>query len=314
MSLRPEAPSIRISLCQTCCSTQLTTKQGGTLATYETYRAVADEVIAKDVAATDSPFTIEVRFLGGLTQRQQTAFKVAADRWTRVIVGDLPSVLADGELIDDVLILADGSDIDGPGKILGQAGPTRLRPESAGSAAFLPAKGRMSFDKADLKQMEQSKTLNDVITHEMGHVLGIGTIWTQKRLLKRAGSDNPAFAGKRAMTEYGAIQGAGAKKKEVPVENSGGPGTRDSHWRESVFHNELMTGFVGEAGNPLSRITAASLEDLGYVVDISAADPYSMPNLMALAEDGLLVSHAAPIDQGIMLPNVPLTLPPDSLQ
>jgi glutamine synthetase len=26
----------------------------------------------------------------------------------------------------------------------------------------------------------------------------------------------------------------------VPVENSGGPGTRDGHWRESVFSNELM--------------------------------------------------------------------------
>lgn len=284
------------------------------VATHETYHAVADQEVAKEVAATDSPFTIEVRFVGGLTQRQKNAFKAAADRWTRVIVGDLPSVLADGELIDDVLIIADGADIDGPGKILGQAGPTRLRPQSAGNAAFLPAKGRMSFDKADLKQMEQKKTLKDVITHEMGHVLGIGTIWTHKRLLKKAGSANPTFAGKRAMTEYGALQGAGTKNKQVPVENTGGPGTRDSHWRESVFRNELMTGFVGEAGNPLSRITAASLEDLGYVVDISAADPYSMPNLMALAEEGLLVSHDAPIDEGIVLPNIPLTLPADSLQ
>ncbi len=284
------------------------------MATHETYRAVADEKTAKEVAATDSPFTIEVRFVGGLTQTQKKAFKFAADRWTRVIVGDLPSVLADGELIDDVLILADGADIDGPGKILGQAGPTRLRPQGAGKAAFLPAKGRMSFDKADLKQTEQAKTLNDVITHEMGHVLGIGTIWAQKGLLKKAGTDNPTFAGKRAMSEYSALQGPGAKNKQVPVENTGGPGTAGGHWRESVFRNELMTGFVGAAGNPLSRITAASLEDLGYVVDMSASEPYSMPDLMALAEEGLLVSHTAPIDEGIMLPNIPLTLSADSLQ
>ena len=71
--------------------------------------------------------------------------------------------------------------------MLGQAGPTRLRPAEAGAAAFLPAKGRMSFDTADLAQMERDGTLNDVITHEMGHVLGIGSVWTQKGLLAGAG-------------------------------------------------------------------------------------------------------------------------------
>jgi hypothetical protein len=29
----------------------------------------------------------------------------------------------------------------------------------------------------------------------------------------------------------------------VPVENSGGSGTRDAHWRESEFGNEVMTGY-----------------------------------------------------------------------
>jgi Leishmanolysin len=284
------------------------------VATFETYHAVADEATAKLVANTTSPFTIEVRFGGGLTQRQKAAFKAAADRWTRVIVGDLPSVLVDGELVDDLLILADGADIDGPSGILGQAGPTRLRPPNAGTAAFLPAKGRMSFDTADLKQMERDRTLNDVITHEMGHVLGIGTVWSHKKLLKNAGSNNPTFAGKGAMTEYRALRGSGAASKRVPVENTGGPGTADSHWRETVFGNELMSGFISAAGNPLSRMTVASLEDLGYAVDFGVAEDYTLPNLMNLAEDGLLISHAAPIDNGIMLPNIPLTLPADSLQ
>lgn len=87
----------------------------------ETYQAKADPQIALAVAGTDSPFTIEVRFLGGLTETRKNAFKAAADRWSRVIVGDLPSVMVNGELIDDVLIIAEGADIDGPGKILGQA-------------------------------------------------------------------------------------------------------------------------------------------------------------------------------------------------
>ena len=176
----------------------------------ETYRARADSRRAKVLAATTSPFTIEVRFLGGLNARQRAAFTAAADRWTRAIVGDLPSVLVDNEVIDDVLILAQGTAIDGPGMILGQAGPTHLRPASAGAAAFLPAKGIMSFDTADLARMEAAGTLNDVITHEMGHVLGVGTAWEQKGLLQGAGTSNPTFSGPGAMEEYLTLRGGAA--------------------------------------------------------------------------------------------------------
>jgi len=278
---------------------------------FETYQARAEAAVAAALANTASPFTIEVRFMGGLTQRQMDAFKGAADRWSRVIVGDLPSVQVEGEIIDDILILAQGVPIDGPGQILGQAGPTRLRPANAGSAAFLPAKGKMAFDIADLLQMEQNGTLNDVITHEMGHVLGIGTVWALKGLLKGAGTSNPTFIGKSAMKEYGTLRQGGAKR--VPVENMGGQGTADAHWRESIFRNELMTGFVGTAGNPLSRMTIGSLQDLGYVVDMNAAEPYSLPNLLALAESGKLLSGQGFLKSGIMLPNIPLMLPEDSL-
>jgi len=153
-----------------------------------------------------------------------------------------------------------------------------------------------------------------VIAHEMGHVLGIGTIWKLKGLLKNVNSANPTFAGKGAIDEYRTLQGPGARRKQVPVENRGGSGTRGSHWREALFLNELMSGYVAAADNPLSRMTAASLADLGYVVDRDAAEPYSLPNVRLLAEEGLLVSHEAPIDRGFMLPNIPLTLPDDSLQ
>src|SRR6185312_16370404 len=117
------------------------------MARYETYKAVAKALVAPGVpteAAAVSPFTIEVRFIGGLTETQKNAFKRAADRWCTMIVGDLPPVTIDGEIVDDVLILAQGDEIDGPGRILGQAGPTHLRPAAAGTAAFIPAKGSMA--------------------------------------------------------------------------------------------------------------------------------------------------------------------------
>jgi Leishmanolysin len=278
------------------------------VAKYEIYQARADGQRAEKLAATTSPFTIEVRFLGGLSDTQQAAFAAAADRWTTMIVGDLPAVMVDNEAIDDVLILAQGSAIDGPGRILGQAGPTHLRPESADDAALTPAKGIMSFDTDDLEKMEADGTLNDVITHEMGHVLGIGTIWKLKGLLRGEGTTNPTFAGQGAITEYQKLRAA-SSRAWVPVENTGGPGTREGHWRESVFRHELMSGFISEPGNPLSRMTVASLGDLGYEVDLDAAEAYQLPDLLSLAEEGALMAHATPMDVGMVLPVIPQILP-----
>jgi hypothetical protein len=107
----------------------------------------------------------------------------------------------------------------------------------------------MSFDTADLAEMGRERTLRDVITHEVGHVLGIGTHWDQKGLLRRGGTSNPTFAGPGAIEEYRQLRGGG-RRRQVPVENTGGPGTRDAHWRETVFRNEPMSGFVSAPGNP----------------------------------------------------------------
>ena len=120
----------------------------------------------------------------------------------------------------------------------------------------------MSFDTADLAHMEADGTLVDVITHEMGHVIGIGTIWEDKGLLAGAGIEQPTFTGTNAKREYGLLRGTGPRRcrSRTPA----APGTRDGHWRESVFKNELMSGFIAAANNPLSRLTVASLKDLGY--------------------------------------------------
>jgi hypothetical protein len=281
-------------------------KQKAKIESYVAHKSIKATASAK---AIQSAYKIEVRFLGGLTTTQKNAFKKAADRWSRVIVGDLPSVLVGGEVIDDLLIEAQGVAIDGVGRILGQAGPTNLRPVTAGASALLPAKGIMSFDTADLASMEIDGTLVDVITHEMGHVIGIGTIWEDKGPLAGAGTNNPRFTGKNAKRAYGKLRGSGPTA--VPVENTGGAGTRDGHWRESVFKNELMSGFIAESGNPLSRLTVASLKDLGYRVKLSAAEPYSLPDLQVIAERGLMLTaaphaHALPI-------LAPKVLPPDSL-
>jgi len=280
----------------------------------ERYRARAGSELSISAAAeaeVAGGYTIEIQFLGGLTDAQKAAFKHAANRWTHAITGDLPDVIVGNETINNLRITAQGTDIDGVGQILGQAGPNRLRPKNAGAAAFLPATGDMQFDTADLADMESNGTLDDVITHEMGHVIGIGTVWTNKKLLFGANTSNPTFRGANAMREYGKLRGS-ATPLPVPVENTGGAGTANSHWRDSIFNAELMTGFVNEGGNPMSRVTIASLQDLGYQVNMDVAEPYQLPNHLEMAEAGVVEAHAEK-ENGIVLRRLPITLDDSSL-
>jgi subtilisin-like proprotein convertase family protein len=258
-------------------------------------------------APSPPAFTIDVRFLGGLTAAQQSAFALAAERWSKMIVSDLPDVRVGSEVVDDVVIEAEGVPIDGPRGTLGQAGPTRLRP-----VTFLPAWGVMSFDTADMAQMEADGSLVRVIMHEMGHVLGFGTIWSQLGLRQGAGTVNPRFTGINAMREFAALR-EGAATEAVPLANVGGPGTIDAHWREAVFGNELMTGFLNSGLNPISRVTIGAFEDMGYQVDYGVADPYTLPSALMLAIMGVGVEQEDHGGHGIVLVPHQVVLPEDAL-
>ncbi|MEA5449134.1 proprotein convertase P-domain-containing protein [Leptolyngbya sp. CCNP1308] len=249
-----------------------------------------------ELGSISSQYNIDIRILGGLTGSQQDAFALAAKRWSSIIIGDVPDANVQGEIVDDIRIDAKGAPIDGVGGILGQAGPTWIR---AGS--YFPATGVMTFDQDDLKKLEDDGLLLSVILHEMAHVIGFGTIWSYKGLLQGAGSLDPTFSGPQAMREFGTLLGAGTPTA-VPVENGGGPGTRDSHWRETVFGSELMTGFINQGVNPVSRLTIASLADLGYQVNLEVADPYTLPSSIMLAMMGVGAESADHGGYGIILP------------
>jgi len=232
-----------------------------------------------------SLYNLDVVFGTGLTASQQAIFAIAAAKWQAIITGDVP----DQGLIDDLEIAASGVAIDGVNGILGQAGPTSLR-----AGTFLPFEGIMEFDTADLAALEASGQLDDVILHEMAHVIGFGTIWTQLGLLTGGGTADPQFTGANAVAEYNARFGLTATS--VPIEGAAGPGTNDAHWRETVFTNELMTGFL-DAGvpNPISRMTVGQFQDLGYQVNYGAADPYIRANGVGIARPvGQASSTATP--------------------
>ena len=246
-----------------------------------------------------SNYNIDVNFLGGLSDRQQQIFDAAAARWAEIIVGDLQEVRIMGRTVDDLRIDAEGVIIDGPGRILGQAGPRLVRIDGG-----LPITGIMSFDSEDLSQLETNGSLQNVIVHEMAHCIGIGTLWSSMGLLEGEGTANPVFIGVNAMREWGDLSGAD-RPMPVPVANTGGPGTREGHWRESVFGNELMTGFLDGGINPLSRVTVGALEDMGYEVNYDSADEFRLPTRDELVAMGLTAAvhrcdHCAELQGGKM--------------
>ena len=230
---------------------------------------------------------IRVQFGDGLTPSQRQAFSVAAAQWSAVITSQLPTVrLNDGRIISGIEIAASATSIDGPSGILGQAGPEFLRP-----GTLIPATGVMQFDTGDVAQLEQRDGLIDVIVHEMGHVLGIGTLWAANGLISGSGSANPVFIGTQASAAFGQLIDQGSTP--VPIANTGGPGTREGHWRESVLGNELMTGFLNDGSNPLSALTIASLQDIGYEVNSAAAQDFVLPSRLELAMMGVWADPAS---------------------
>ncbi|WP_227269581.1 leishmanolysin-related zinc metalloendopeptidase [Roseobacter weihaiensis] len=224
---------------------------------------------------------ITVEFTEPVSAERQSVFTQAAARWDTILDTSLEPVTVDGQQIDGILIEAAILPIDGAAGVLGQAGPTVLR---AGSE--LPAKGIMQFDTADTERLEQDASFADVVLHEMAHVLGFGTLWARAGLVQGSGGANPRFTGTGASREYQALTDS-AGTSAVPIANTGGPGTREGHWRELIFGDELLTGFLSGAQRPISRLSVASFADLGYSVDITAADNYALPSFRELAEMGI---------------------------
>lgn len=230
-----------------------------------------------------------------LTDAQKQVFLDAAERWSSIITADIadigpttftantffPNTPAITGTVDDLLLLVRFGALGGP---LGRAGPRFVRVEGQANE-FLSIAGIMEFEIAEFAPggfFNDQQQYEDVIVHEMGHVIGIGTLWDLTNNVDEnyiasnpptvpAGLPNPdynpGFTGEGAVAEYSTL--TGATETVTPIANTGGPGNYNGHWREIVFNNELMTPYAGGA-ELLSRITAASLGDIGYDVDINS--------------------------------------------
>jgi uncharacterized protein YjdB len=253
------------------------------------------------VVVPPSAFNIVLQYAGSVAPDAtvQAAFESAKAEWEKVLVGDLsdtPVSLSAGQcgvpnpafnqIVDDVVIFAVLDSLDGDGNVLGQGGPCIVRTTNG-----LPVVGVVQLDTADIATAITYDVLTAVVTHEMGHALGYGTAsaslpWDQ--ILVGKGGADPYWPGSTAVARYVAANGTAIHK--VPVEAGGGAGTRDVHWRESDMGIELMTGYLNtDIPNPLSAVSVGAMQDMGYVVNLAAADPYVVNAALRVAGSGHVI-------------------------
>ncbi len=215
-------------------------------------------------------YDIDLVFSDAFTERQKGVLQYVARRWMAVIAEDLPDYeftqswsgtcgdesyeIPAGERIDDLRIYI--GTLEEGGGVVGRGGPFLLRQET-----HLPVLGCMSFDLSNANFLTTG-------LHEIGHVLGFGTIWDELGFLQDRDGDTH-FNGPLAIAAFDEAGGSDYTGAKVPLERMDG-----SHWRVSVFPDELMRSGGGSA---LSAITVQSMADLGYGVDVTQADPYTLP-------------------------------------
>ena len=216
---------------------------------------------------TSASFDINLIFDDSYPPSQQSAAHQAELLWEDVITGYQPGITLTG-----VTVNLDTLFSDGVGSVLGQA----FFPSTTWQGGFrLSTGGRFQIDPADMPSLESSGRLDDVIAHEIGHLLGVGMLWESNDLYE---NNSGEYTGSFGVAAYNAE--FGQTGSFVPVELEGGSGTANAHWNEELngarftgikdvmnrdFRDELMTGWLNS--NPfLSNTTVQSMRDLGFTV------------------------------------------------
>ncbi len=262
----------------------------GAYALPQSVRVSVSGVMINVTAVVRTGLEFDVRFFGeALTDQQRTIYTDAIARVRAAVVGPLgtsdlsgvgPGPCGFSELpaptgtTNGIVIYAGAEFLDGVDGILGYGRICNPRNATDSRTAV----GAIVLDMADINLTPNDMRL--VALHELFHVLGFG-YWEERGLLTGYNTSGVAYIGAGGVAGCRAIGGVQTCASAVPVQNVGGGGERNSHWRDQVFGTELMTA-SWKASPRLSVMTIRSLEDLGYVVNPLAADRFQIPSISGI--------------------------------
>lgn len=251
-----------------------------------------------------SDFQLDFRLSRPLSEEAQRTLQDVADRFREVIKGRLPAqrVLLAGGACFPGSPAVDVADLTGVVILLEETTPELsgeggvCAPRSGGA---LPAVGVLRVDPDMLEALEAAPNRSRLM-HGLAHALGLGTLWDRDGLVAGLGTKDAHFTGAAAREAYRALGGDATPGSPVPLEPSG------AHWRASAIGPDVLAPLDASAGGstPLGRFTAAALGDLGYAVDVQAADAWPLRPAVA---DGLAPAPPpphAPSRGGVVLPRL----------
>ena len=106
----------------------------------------------------------------------------------------------------------------------------------------------------------------DVMKHEIGHIMGIGTNIKWKNAVS-SGHNLSGSVFSTSLEEYKKSYGGDPDATTIPL------GVSDGHFSEEVFDRELMTPYSdAPLPQPATKLTLGALQDLGWSLDIEKAE------------------------------------------
>jgi hypothetical protein len=230
----------------------------------------------------DRKFSMQVNFADGLESLNfnvRNAISEAAKFWENAITHS--------SFNGSHLLQIDVQGVNSPQSWLAAA--TNRAGATDASGKWMPTTGIVRINTSYSNSYNSDPSyLKTLVIHELGHVLGIGTLWQKQGRSFIDPGTNTYKADSYAGRAYGEISGTLAPKP-VPVE----AGTF-GHWDEGKFGDELLTPFAEgpTVKMPLSQITLASLRDIGWNVNYGVADAFSLTQSV-LPPDDLLPNGTA---------------------
>ena len=169
--------------------------------------------------------------------------------------------------------------------VVAQGGPCAIRSNG------LPLLGTIQINWRFYPTLSDGK-LDDLLMHEVGHVLGIGTVWRSASFAGLVVGDtnavDPIFVGPNALAAFQRLGGSARfTGRTVPVELK-----VLGHWRQEPFDGELMSPSLVTATQPLSAVTVASLRDIGWNIESEAYEEFQLP---ASVLSGRVSARVAPL-------------------